>query len=268
MGWSCVYHAKLRVAVVSSPGARCRCSWSPAVVSTWSCPCVALSDRSVAALIVFTAVHASTSSSSALVVISHQGLLCHFEHSHRISSYHCCHPKRVVQPTLRGLLTSPFQAVGPATSSSSTFARAVLATLRCVLIPSCPRVWKTRCDVSSSTVRLHQLFSVIFPNNCHDRVTVFIFSVFSHTSIHDALQCVHDHSLVPLARHAAWLSPYGYLDIGYSTRGYLYHIMSHALATSTMAQRAIIVESSCRCLLQSKRELDCGGSKSGQQIHW
>uniref|UniRef100_A0A0E0CLS4 Secreted protein n=1 Tax=Oryza meridionalis TaxID=40149 RepID=A0A0E0CLS4_9ORYZ len=60
-------------------------------------------------------------------------------------------------------------------------ARAVLATLARAFVPSCPRVWQTLCDVSSFTVRLHQLFGVIFLNDCRDCVTVFVSSASSRT---------------------------------------------------------------------------------------
>uniref|UniRef100_A0A0E0Q724 Uncharacterized protein n=1 Tax=Oryza rufipogon TaxID=4529 RepID=A0A0E0Q724_ORYRU len=58
----------------------------------------------------------------------------------------------------------------------SYLARMVLATSLRAFVPSCPRVWQTRHDVSSSTVRQHQLFGVIFLNDCHERITVIIFS--------------------------------------------------------------------------------------------
>uniref|UniRef100_A0A0E0LAL8 Uncharacterized protein n=1 Tax=Oryza punctata TaxID=4537 RepID=A0A0E0LAL8_ORYPU len=47
---------------------------------------------------------------------------------------------------------------------------AVLATPLHAFVPSCP--WQIRCDISSSTVQLHQLFGVIFLNDCRDDVTV------------------------------------------------------------------------------------------------
>uniref|UniRef100_I1QJN1 Uncharacterized protein n=1 Tax=Oryza glaberrima TaxID=4538 RepID=I1QJN1_ORYGL len=89
--------------------------------------------------------------------------------------------------------------------------------------------------------------------------------------VHDALLCIHDHSTAPHALPAArlpqhQLPDFGYIDHGYSTHGFIDHgsLGSFALATSTMAQRAIIrVEHSCRFLLQSKcprcSRVDCGG---------
>ncbi len=60
-------------------------------------------------------------------------------------------------------------------------AYAVLATPLRAFVPSCPRVWQTRRDVSSFTVRLHQLFGVIFLHDRRDCVTVFVSSVSSRT---------------------------------------------------------------------------------------
>uniref|UniRef100_A0A0E0QKH7 Uncharacterized protein n=1 Tax=Oryza rufipogon TaxID=4529 RepID=A0A0E0QKH7_ORYRU len=130
-------------------------------------------------------------------------------------------------------------------------AYAVLATPLRAFVPSCPRVWQTRRDVSSFTVRLHQLFGVIF---LHDRPCL------RAPLVHDALLCIHDHSTAPHALPAArlpqhQLPDFGYIDHGYYTHGFIDHgsLGSFALATSTMAQRAIIrVEHSCRFLLQSK----------------
>uniref|UniRef100_A0A0E0AIM3 Uncharacterized protein n=1 Tax=Oryza glumipatula TaxID=40148 RepID=A0A0E0AIM3_9ORYZ len=58
----------------------------------------------------------------------------------------------------------------------SYLTRVVLATSLRAFVPSCPRVWQTRHDVSSYTVRQHQLFGVIFLNDFHERITVIIFS--------------------------------------------------------------------------------------------
>uniref|UniRef100_A0A0D3HG74 Uncharacterized protein n=1 Tax=Oryza barthii TaxID=65489 RepID=A0A0D3HG74_9ORYZ len=60
-------------------------------------------------------------------------------------------------------------------------AHAVLATPLHVFIPSSPRVRQTRRDVSSFTVRLHQLFGVIFLHDRRDCVTVFVSSTSSRT---------------------------------------------------------------------------------------
>uniref|UniRef100_A0A0E0LAX5 Uncharacterized protein n=1 Tax=Oryza punctata TaxID=4537 RepID=A0A0E0LAX5_ORYPU len=68
-----------------------------------------------------------------------------------------------------------------------------------LLVSSDIGVWQAWRDVSSSTVRHHRLFSIIFLNDCHDRVTVFVFSASSRTLVHDALPCVHDYFLAPLA---------------------------------------------------------------------
>uniref|UniRef100_A0A0E0LSX9 Uncharacterized protein n=1 Tax=Oryza punctata TaxID=4537 RepID=A0A0E0LSX9_ORYPU len=64
----------------------------------------------------------------------------------------------------------------------SYFAHAVLVSPWRAFIPSCPRVWQTRRDASSFTVQLHWLFGIIFPNDCHDRFTVFVFSTSLRTS--------------------------------------------------------------------------------------
>uniref|UniRef100_A0A0D3GKZ5 Secreted protein n=1 Tax=Oryza barthii TaxID=65489 RepID=A0A0D3GKZ5_9ORYZ len=65
-------------------------------------------------------------------------------------------------------------------------AHAVLETLACAFVPSCPGVWQTLCGVSSFTVRLHRLFGVIFLNDCRDCVTFFVSSASSRTLVHDA----------------------------------------------------------------------------------
>ncbi|BAF26969.2 Os10g0515000 [Oryza sativa Japonica Group] len=110
-------------------------------------------------------------------------------------------------------------------------------------------------------VRLYRLFDVIFLNDRRDRVPVIISRASSRTSVHNALPCVHDHSTASYVRSAARLPrhhrlpDFGYIDHGYSTHGFSDHGSpgSFALATSTMAQRAIIrVEHSCRFILQSK----------------
>uniref|UniRef100_A0A0E0BS25 Uncharacterized protein n=1 Tax=Oryza glumipatula TaxID=40148 RepID=A0A0E0BS25_9ORYZ len=95
-------------------------------------------------------------------------------------------------------------------------------------IVACPGVWQTLWDVSSFTVRLHRLFGVIYPNDCRDRVTIIVSSVSSRTLVHDALPCVHDHSMAPHARSAArlprhQLPDFGYIDHGYSTHGFINH---------------------------------------------
>uniref|UniRef100_J3M6J4 Uncharacterized protein n=1 Tax=Oryza brachyantha TaxID=4533 RepID=J3M6J4_ORYBR len=54
-------------------------------------------------------------------------------------------------------------------------------------------------NVSSFTVRLHRLFGVIFLNNRPECVTIIVFSASSRTLVHDALRCVHDHSMTPHA---------------------------------------------------------------------
>uniref|UniRef100_A0A0D3F150 Uncharacterized protein n=1 Tax=Oryza barthii TaxID=65489 RepID=A0A0D3F150_9ORYZ len=59
-------------------------------------------------------------------------------------------------------------------------ARAVLATQLRAFVLSCPRVWQTRRDVSSFTVRLHRLFGVIYLNNCRDHVTVIVLRVLAY----------------------------------------------------------------------------------------
>uniref|UniRef100_A0A0E0JE13 Uncharacterized protein n=1 Tax=Oryza punctata TaxID=4537 RepID=A0A0E0JE13_ORYPU len=119
----------------------------------------------------------------------------------------------------------------------SYLARTVLETPLSTFIPSYPLVWQTRCDISSSTVRLHRLFDIIFLNDCHDRVTVFVFSASSPTLVHDTLSCAHDHSTTPLVRPTARLPRhrlpnFRYIDHGYSTHGFIDH-GSFALATST-----------------------------------
>uniref|UniRef100_A0A0E0JCP9 Uncharacterized protein n=1 Tax=Oryza nivara TaxID=4536 RepID=A0A0E0JCP9_ORYNI len=58
---------------------------------------------------------------------------------------------------------------------------AVLATPLRTFVPSCPQVWQTRRDVSSFTVRLHQLFGAIFFHDRRDCVTVFVSNVSSCT---------------------------------------------------------------------------------------
>uniref|UniRef100_A0A0E0G1T7 Uncharacterized protein n=1 Tax=Oryza nivara TaxID=4536 RepID=A0A0E0G1T7_ORYNI len=54
------------------------------------------------------------------------------------------------------------------------------ATQLRAFVPSCPRVWQTRRDVSSFTVRLHRLFGVIYLNDCRDRVTVIVLRVLAY----------------------------------------------------------------------------------------
>ncbi|BAH93986.1 Os07g0561900 [Oryza sativa Japonica Group] len=143
-------------------------------------------------------------------------------------------------------------------------ARAVLATPARAFVPSCPGVWQTLCDVSSFTVRLHRLFGINFLNDCRDRVTVIISCTSSRTLVHDHSTTPHARPVARLPRHQ--LPDIGYIDHGYSTHGFIDHgsFGSFILATSTMAQRAIIrVEHSCRFLLQSKcprcSRLKCGG---------
>uniref|UniRef100_A0A0E0LCF6 Uncharacterized protein n=1 Tax=Oryza punctata TaxID=4537 RepID=A0A0E0LCF6_ORYPU len=96
----------------------------------------------------------------------------------------------------------------------SYLARVVLATPLRAFIPSCPLVWQTLRDASSSMFRLHRLFSVIFPNDCHNHVTIFVFTVSSPTLVHDALSCAHDHSTAPLVRLAARLPRHRLPDFG------------------------------------------------------
>uniref|UniRef100_A0A0E0NX65 Uncharacterized protein n=1 Tax=Oryza rufipogon TaxID=4529 RepID=A0A0E0NX65_ORYRU len=131
-------------------------------------------------------------------------------------------------------------------------------------VPSCPGVWQTLCDVSSFMVQLHRLFGINFLNNCRDRVTVIVSCTSSRTLVPDHSTAPHPLPAARLPRHQ--LPDFGYNDHGYSTHGFIDHgsLGSFALATSTMAQRAIIrIEHSCRFLLQSKclrcSRLDCGG---------
>uniref|UniRef100_A0A0D9V3D7 Uncharacterized protein n=1 Tax=Leersia perrieri TaxID=77586 RepID=A0A0D9V3D7_9ORYZ len=103
-------------------------------------------------------------------------------------------------------------------------------------------------DNSSATVRLHRLFGVLFLNDWRDCITVFDYCTSSRTLVCGTLPCAHDHSIASLARLLAWLVcssstfDFGSIDHGYSARGYHDHdfFAPLALATSTIAQRAII----------------------------
>uniref|UniRef100_I1QEY2 Uncharacterized protein n=1 Tax=Oryza glaberrima TaxID=4538 RepID=I1QEY2_ORYGL len=148
------------------------------------------------------------------------------------------------------------------------------------------RYWQHRCACSSRVVpgsgkpgvtSHSSRFDYISSSASSSSMIVVIVSPSSSLArlraplVHDALLCVHDYSTAPHALFAAWLPrhqlpDFGYIDHGYSTHGFIDHgsLGSFVLATSTMAQRAIIrIEHSCRFLLQSKcsrcSRLDCGG---------
>uniref|UniRef100_A0A0D9Y0P2 Uncharacterized protein n=1 Tax=Leersia perrieri TaxID=77586 RepID=A0A0D9Y0P2_9ORYZ len=108
------------------------------------------------------------------------------------------------------------------------------------LTTSPTRYWQHRCAHSSRVVHgsgtpdviarpPRRLFSVIFLNDCCDRITVFIYCASSCTPVLGVLPCAHDHSMASLVRLAAWLVcsssafDFGYIDHGYSTRGYHDH---------------------------------------------
>uniref|UniRef100_A0A0E0L287 Dienelactone hydrolase domain-containing protein n=1 Tax=Oryza punctata TaxID=4537 RepID=A0A0E0L287_ORYPU len=196
-----------------------------------------------------------------------------FKHHRRISRLPLL-PLQVggpVDPTW--LPMSPFQAVGPTTlpSFSSSLSHrqhrrvfldyTSLFSDNCVLLrqfslyvvlaqrpsrkPSLlvsSDIGQTRCDVSSSTVRLHRLFGVIFLNDCRNRVTVIVFSASSRTLVYSTILRAHEHSTTPHACPAARLPGHQLTDFGcinhdYSTHDFIDH-NPFSLLTSTTAQRA------------------------------